>query len=117
MDVVTRKDAFNNVNNDGLKGKVVRNMTIAKRLLDRISQEPTNEIRVIGIKADRSDPEHKRSVVIFEDNDRFQEVFSEVLEENKRTRESRTDTAEVEDLKNQVEELKKLVADMANKEG
>ena len=117
MEITTRKDAFNQgtvENESGLKGKVIRNMTVAKRLIDKIDQKPTNEIRVIGIKADRSDPEHKRSVVIFEDNDKFQEAFTEVLNDYRGSREGRNDSTEVEDLKNRIAELEKR---LANKEG
>jgi len=115
MEITTRKDAFNqgNVENETeLQGKVIRNMTISKRLFDRIDQSPTNTLRVIGVKPDRENPQ--RSILVWEKNEKFEEEFSKVLEEYRKGREGST---EVEDLKNQVEELKKLVATMANKEG
>lgn len=109
MNVTTRKDAFNQENETGLQGKVIRNMTISKRLFDHIDQSPTNMLRVIGVKPDRENPQ--RSILVWEKNEKFEEEFSKVLEEY---RKGRDDSTEVEDLKTRVAELEKL---LANKEG
>ena len=112
MEITTRKDAFNqgNAENEtGLKGKVIRNMTISKRLFDHIDQNPTNTLRVIGVKPDRENPQ--RSILVWEKNEKFEEEFSKVLEEYRKGREGST---EVEDLKNRIAELEKR---LANKEG
>lgn len=104
---------LNEKKNSELKGKVIRNMTIARKLLNRIDDEPSNSLRVIDCKPDKTDPRHQRTVLVFEDNDKFQEVFSDILSENEELRRNRVgdkeDKAEIDDLKRQIEELKKLV--------
>ena len=101
----------NNVErNDGLKGKVVRNSRIARRLLDHIDPNPTNTLRIIDCKPDKSDPTHQRSVFVFEDNEKFHEVFSEVLDADKKSRSSEED-----DLRRQMAEMQRKLDELTNK--
>lgn len=115
MNIVTTKDNFKNTEN-GLNGKVIRNVTYARKLLSKIDQTPTNVLRVIDIKADRDDPTHQRSVVVFENNEKFQEEFAKVLDESKKNRNDSASLSQqkIEDLEKQVEELKKIIAAKEN---
>ena len=116
MNIVTTKDNFKNTEEKGLNGKVIRNVTYARKLLSRIDQTPTNILRVIDIKADRDDPTHQRSVVVFENNEKFQEEFAKVLDEGKKNRNDSASLSQqkIEDLEKQVEELKKIIAAKEN---
>ena len=73
MNIITTKNSFENKEPE-IKGKVIRKAQIARQLLHK-GQE------IIDVKADRSDPDGKRSVFVFKDTDEFQKVFSELLEE------------------------------------
>ncbi len=94
------------------KGKVVRNMGITKELLSRIDMRPTNILRVIDVKKDRADPTGNSSVLVFEDNEKFQEEFSAITAERRKNRES----AETADLKKQIEEMQKKIEELSGKE-
>ena len=103
MNIVTlnNKEAEDNV-------KVIRNMSLARQIL-RVGHENGLDIRVVDIRPNRDD--RNRSVVVFSNTDEFQKLFSSIIEDRKRSRDN-NDSSEVENLKNQVEELKKLVAGM-----
>lgn len=105
---ITTKGTYKDDN--GIKGRVIRKAAIARQLLDYVGTEPTNTIRVIDVKPDKTDPDHKRSVIVFEDNEKFQEVFSKVIEENNKKRED-AKTSEIDILKKELEELKKKFED------
>lgn len=110
--MVIRSIEDDNQNNNEIKGKIVRNPRLARRIMEYIDQQPTNTIRIIDCKPDKSDVSHQRSVFVFEDNERFQEVFSKILEENKTKREVRDlsdSEKKINDLTKQVEELKKML--------
>ena len=65
---------------------------------------------MIDLKPDRDDPDHKRSVYIFEQSDEFENIFSSILDENRRNRQTTEESAmkkEIEDLKKQLEELQR----------
>jgi len=66
---------------------------------------------MIDLKPDRDDPDRKRSVYIFEQNDEFEKIFSSIIEENKKNRQSSMQR-EIEDLKKQIEELQKANIDI-----
>lgn len=93
--------------NEELKGKVIRNPRVARRLMDYIDQTPSNILRVIDFKPDKTDPTHQRSVVVFEDNEIFQETFSRVQEENRQNR----NTAE-DDLRRQMADIQKKLDEL-----
>lgn len=103
-------EAKNEENKNVVTGKVVRNMSIARKLLSHVDWKPSNEIRVIDIKKNKEDPTGNSTVIIFENNEAFQKLFSEVIEENRRDRGSR----ETDELKRQIEELTKKVAELSN---
>ncbi len=77
--------------NNEPKGKVIRKSYIAKALLHC---EPRNTI--IDIKVDRDDPDKKRTVFVFEDNEKFQKDLSRILKENEEYRREREIQREVE---------------------
>ena len=89
-----------------LNGKVIRKAQLARQLLRKGGQ-------IIDVKADHSDPDGKRSVFVFLNNDAFQKMFTDVLNENKQNR----NMSETDDLKKQIKELnKKLEALTESKE-
>lgn len=102
MNIVTVKNPYEK-ETDEVKGKVIRKAQIARQLLHRGA-------RMIDLKPDRDDPDHKRSVYIFEQNDDFEKIFSSILDENRKVRQTQEESAmkkEIEDLKKQLEELQK----------
>jgi len=65
---------------------------------------------MIDLKPDRDDPDHKRSVYIFQQDDDFERIFSELIEENRKNRRTNEESAmqqEIEELKRQIEVLQK----------
>lgn len=111
MQITTRneKEAFGNSMRIEPQGKVIRNPALANRILEL----GWTDVWLFAIKKNRDDP--KKSCFVFRDDEKFQEVFAKVLEE--RNQREHVDNSEVDDLKNQIEELKKIVANMNNKEG
>lgn len=93
--------------NDEAQGKVIRNCSIAREII-KAARDENVTLNILDLKPDRNDPDRKRTVIVFENNDTFQKYFTKVLEEN-RNHKSRKDNAEIDDLKKQIEELKKLV--------
>ena len=83
-------------------GKVIRRASIARAIL----AAGGDKVRIIDVKGDRTDPDHKRSVFIFRDDNDFQEVLGKVLEENKKAREQNYREA-TEKLQKEYEELLK----------
>lgn len=101
MNIITTKNSFENKEPE-IKGKVIRKAQIARQLLHK-GQE------IIDVKADRSDPDGKRSVFVFKDTDEFQKVFAELIDENKKNREQ----SETDNLRKQIEELNKKIAELS----
>ena len=102
MNIITVKNPYETKETNGVKGKVIRKAQIARQLLQRGA-------RMIDLKPDRDDPDHKRSVYIFEQDDNFERIFSELIEENRRNRQNNDESEmkkEIEDLKRQIEVLK-----------
>lgn len=65
--------------------KVVRKYDIAKRILGK-AKERGLVMQIVDIKPDKTDPDRKRSVFVFLNTPEFQDIFTEVLEENKKRR-------------------------------
>lgn len=63
------------------KGKIIRNYHIARSLL---KCDPQNTI--IDIKIDKEDPDRKRTVYVFEDNEKFQTDLARILKEREEYR-------------------------------
>ena len=85
-------------------GKVIRNAKLARRLL----REGGEDVRIIDIKASRESAD--RSVFVFRNDAKFQELFTKILDELKAERESHEDTVskkDFEELKKKLEELQK----------
>ena len=114
MNIITQKNNFTEETNQ-LKAKVVRNVSLARKLLEHVDQQPTNSIRVIDCKPDKSDPTHQRSVLVFEDNEKFQEVFSNVIEERRKEKDNR-DSQNNKAMTKEIEDLKKRIAELEKKE-
>lgn len=94
-------------------GKVIRKSNIARAILHFGEELGDDYVRIIDIKGDKLDPDGKRSCFVFRNDERFQEVFAKVLEQHNASKETRTDVQqkkEIDELKEQIEELKKLVA-------
>ena len=89
---------------DDVKGKVIRKSQIARQLLHRGA-------KIIDVKPDRNDPDHKRSVFVFEDTDEFQKIFTEILDESKFKREQ--ENRDTNKLRNELEELKKKFMELS----
>ena len=111
INVVTTKGAFNNAvhEENEIQGKVIRKASLARQIL-RAGLD--KGVRIIDLKGDKEDPDHKRSVYVFENSPAFQEVFSSVLEENRKNREDQEKSEaqkQIDELNKQVEELKKML--------
>lgn len=108
INVVTTKGTFDDNNNDEIKGKVIRSARLARQILERGKKS----VWLFDVKPDRDNRD--RSCFIFEDTPQFQEIFGEVLEENRRNRDPQISSASkqrLDDLSKQVEELKKMLAE------
>lgn len=88
------------------RGKVVRNFGVARIIL----RENWENVRVIDLKPDKENPQ--RTVVVFEDTEQFQKIFSAALKENEKNKQQR----ENDMLKKQVEELQKKIEMLTNAE-
>ena len=100
MNIITQKNTFEKERTDvAPKGKVIRKAQIARQLLQRGA-------RMIDLKPDRDDPDRKRSVYIFEQDENFEKIFSDIIEENKQGRQNSMQK-EIDDLKRQIKELQK----------
>ena len=109
MNIVTTKDNFKNAVEGDIKGKVVRSQPIARRILALGGRD----VWLFDIKPDRSGNGDK-TVFIFEDTDKFQEIFQQVIEERKARREENDSDKKISNLEKEVEELKKIIAAKEN---
>jgi len=98
VNIVTTKGTFND---NEIKGKVIRKPHIARQILEKGKRD----VWLFDIKPAREDPQNK-TVFIFEDTEKFQEIFAQVLAENKHDEES-SNAAKIRDLEREIEELKK----------
>lgn len=101
MNIVT---VSRNEKDNSIKGKVIRKPEIARKIL---AERKNNDVRIIDIKPDKTDPDHKRSVFIFEDNEVFQETFGRVLATIKNERGTDNNSKRIEELEREIEQLKK----------
>lgn len=110
MNIVTR----NQFNKDKeLKGKVIINQPLARQIMAYIDKKPSNVLRVIDFKPDKND--HSRSVVVFEDNEEFQKVFSSVIEDRRKKRENQhRDNKEIEENE-KIKELSMKIEELTRK--
>ena len=114
MEIRTIKRKKEVIENDNQKAKVVRTMSVARRIL-HLKEELGIEVSVIDLKPDRTDPSGKRSVVIFRDDENFQKVFSKVLDEIKDERSSAQDQ-EIKSLREELAELRKKMEENKSEE-
>lgn len=89
-----------------MKIKVIRNNRLTRQILNE-ARERGIKLYIPDVKPDREDPDHKRCVHCFEDNDEFQEVFSAVLEKNRASRKS-----EDADLRKQIADMQKKIDEL-----
>lgn len=61
--------------------KVIIKSSIAKALLKRGN-------KIVDIKPDKDDPDHKRSVFVFEQNEKFNNDLNEIMLEKKRSKDA-----------------------------
>ena len=90
-----------------LKGKVIRKALVARQIL----QKGGDHVRIIDVKPDKDDPDHKRSVFIFNDDEKFQEVLAAVINDNKKERDNKI--RENDQLRRDFEELKKRFEELS----
>ena len=91
--------------NNEIKGKVIRKGSLARQILRKGGED----VRIFDLKQDRENPD--RTVFIFRDDEKFQSVFSEVLEENRKQKEAASKDSEA--LRSELEELKKKFAELS----
>lgn len=107
MNIKTLPNTFSKETEDTTKGKVIRKASLARQIL-KVGGET---VRIIDLKQDRLDRSGKRTVFVFEDSDKFREIFSKVMDENQKVRElSNTELMrkEIENLRNEIAEMKKV---------
>jgi len=61
------------------KTKIIFKSYIARRLLK-------SGCRIVDIKPDKNDPDKKRTIFVFEDNEKFQKDLTDILEDEKKER-------------------------------
>lgn len=108
MQVRTRENPFGN-NTKEMLGKVIRKPEIAKKILNLGGED----VRIIDIKPSKTN--RSASWFVFKNDEKFQDIFEKVIDENKREREddgyTDSNNSEIEELKRQIAELKKAVAE------
>lgn len=116
MNIIT--GTYSNLKKDEPKGKVIRNTMVARQIL----RKGADSVKVIDIKPDKTDPDRKRTVIVFEDNDTFQDILSSIIEENRKYRENREHRNssslqdELNDLKKKFAEFEKMTENINAKE-
>ena len=108
MNIRTLPNPFNqetHKNEEEIKGKVVRKAALARQILKKGGEN----VRLFDLKQSRENPE--RTVFIFRDDEKFQQVFSEVLEDNRKDRD-KFGKQEVTELRTELEEMKKKFAEI-----
>lgn len=103
--MVIRSIEDNATRNNDIDGKVIRNARLARQIL----AEGGKDVWLFDVKPDRTNRE--RSCFVFENNDKFQEVFSRVIEHNRKEREAR-DSQSNKELRDELEDLKKKFAEL-----
>lgn len=111
MEIKTLDNALKAINIEEPKGKVIRKAAIARQILHKGGKD----VRIIDIKVDKLDDSKKRTVFVFEDTDKFQEVFADVIAENEKTKVKKVNKktevglqTEIEILKRKFEELSRM---------
>lgn len=105
MNIKTLNNTFSKETNDN-NGKVIRKASLARQILKAGGES----VRIIDLKQDKLDKTGQRTVFVFENTDKFQEVFSSVLNEikkNNNTNNTDEMKKEIESLRNEIAELKK----------
>ena len=111
MSIITTKDGFiptpNQTKDVEIKGKVIRKSNLARQILAKGQKD----VWLFDIKPDRENPQ--RTVFLFEDTPKFQEIFSQVLKENEGRR-NKTMKQENDSLRNELNELKGRFDELTN---
>lgn len=103
MNIVTRPNNFESENEKDVK--LVRKAALARQILKMGGKD----VRIVDIKVDNTDKDHKRSIFAFENSPRFQEVFTKVLEDNERSRSGFSDRMQREIDSRVKEEVEKAI--------
>lgn len=103
MMIRTLENVYSNKEDNEL-GKVIRKYSIARRLLE----VGGDKVRIIDLKPDRTDPDRKRTVFVFRNDDAFQEVLTKVLDEKAQSKNEHELQSEIDILKKKVEELSNI---------
>lgn len=111
MEIKTIDGALKAINTEEPKGKVIRKASIARQILHKGGKD----VRIIDIKMDKSDESKRRTVFVFEDTEKFQKIFADVIAENEKTRSKKNNKkteiglqTEIDNLKKKFEELTKM---------
>jgi len=80
-----------------IKGKVIRSARLARQILSKGQKD----VWLFDVKPDRENKE--KTCFVFFDDEKFQKVFTEVLEENRKNRED----SETANLRRQLDEMQK----------
>lgn len=94
-------------NENEVKGKVVRNLGVARM----IKRKGGTDVEILDVKPDKFNKD--RTVVVFRSDEKFEKVFSEVLDEirsNRSTINTKREE-EINELREEVEMLKRMMAE------
>lgn len=80
MEIRTIKQDTTTVEQNEIAGKIIRKASIANQLLDKGH-------RIIHLKADKMDPDHKKSVYVFEVTPEFEKDLDEIMKRRRQERE------------------------------
>ena len=103
MNISTKKNAFNN---EEIPAKVIRKMSLARQILN----VGGDDVRIIDLKPDKLNKE--RTVAVFRNDDKFQEVFSKVLEDNQKKKNAEGNSTQYQE---QINELSKTVEELTRR--
>lgn len=90
-----------------IKGKVVKNLGVARM----IKRKGGTDVEILDVKPDKFNKE--KTVVVFRSDEKFEEIFNDVLDEIRASR-AANDTKkdeEMNELREEIELLKRMIAE------
>lgn len=90
-----------------IKGKVVRNLGVARM----VKRRGGSDVEILDVKPDKFNKE--KTVVVFRSDEKFEEIFNDVLDEIRASR-AANDTKkdeEMNELREEIELLKRMIAE------
>lgn len=92
---------------EDIPGKVIRNLGVARM----IKRRGGSEVEILDVKPDKFNKQ--RTVVVFRNDDKFNKIFSDVLDEigNSRASNDYKKHEDIDELREEIKMLKRMIAE------